>query len=262
MNVQFTFIEAKDCLQLFTIYEEIAPILSIQTFDDHVLIECMDDSHTMISKCTVKKSYFAYYQSLQTGVIHVPMKIMDKVLKCIDKEDQVTMDATDEHLVITLCKNKKQTKMKISLVDVDIESFQVPANIEFDTISMLQSGFFSQQINKMKQLGEHTIEFKTNEEYLFLKSTGDLVETEISVQAGKPSTPESIKNGVRSPELIFIKSGNCSHEYSLGSIKQFMKPASWIPEMEISIKKDFPILFKYDTENVSLLYYLAPKIED
>jgi proliferating cell nuclear antigen PCNA len=190
------------------------------------------------------------------------MKIMDKILKCIDKDDQVTMDATDEQLTITLCKNKKQTKMKISLVDVDIESFQVPANIEFDTISRLQSGFFSQQINKMKQLGEHTIEFKTNEEYLFLKSTGDLVETEISVQAGKETAPESIKNGVKPCELVFLKPGTCSHEYSLGSIKQFMKPASWIPEMEISMKKDFPILFNYDIENISLKYYLAPKIED
>ena len=259
MNVEFIFKKAADCLQLFKIYDEITPILSIQVFQDYVLIECMDESHTMISKCKVLESYFAYFKMNHQSILHIPMNVVDKILKCIDKDDMVKMEANQEHLVITLCKDKKKTKMKISLIDHDVESLQIPTDIEFDSVAKLDSYFFSQQIHKLKQLGEHTIRFKTDPTFLNIKSTGDLVETDISIEADKLDLSDK---EIKLNQLVFLKTGMYSHEFSLSSIKQFMTPTSWISHIQIYMKKDFPILFNYETDDVSLKYYLAPKIED
>ena len=262
LPMHIVFHKAIDCLRLFSIYEEITQYLSLQLYNNYMAIECMDDSHTMICKCKVLSNYFNEYDCQEETVVHIPMKSLEKVIKCIHKDEIVKMICNSDNIEFILTDQSSKSKMTLPLVDIDSESFDIPSDIEYDSIARFQSRSLMNHIHKLKQLGGNTIEINTNEEYLTLKSNGEIVQTDISIMGGNTPTLESIKNKDPLPEMVFRKKGYFSHEFSLESIKLFMKPHTWISEMQVCMKQDFPILFSYNTCQISLQYYLAPKIED
>jgi len=186
------------------------------------------------------------------------MAAMFKLLKSCGSHDTVVLynrkDAENE-LGIRICNSDKnsRTDFQLKLLDVDYTDITTP-DVEFDSVISIPSVHFQRIARDMMQLmlNNPLMTIESHDGMLTLSCNGDFAnQTTVIGETGDGMTVS-----VRSGERIRAT-------YSLKYITQFTKASSLCAVTELYIKKDYPLVLRYNVAGLGeLKFVLGPKTDD
>jgi proliferating cell nuclear antigen len=246
---------------LFEVLKEILHDVSIQFDAETMRIMTVDGSHVALVHLRLDAKNFEEYVCTTPMHVGVNMLNLYKLLKVAGNNDTISFSIADSdasELAIKIENNERrsQTEFKLKLLDVDIEELNMP-DIEFDSIITLPSAYFQRMCKDMNNISE-LMTIRSRQSELVLSCTGDFASQETCI---RDSADETGNGGgpmfqAKSDEVV-------EGTYMLKYLILFNKSSSLSNTMEIYMRKDYPLIMKYQVANLGeLRFCLASKIEE
>ena len=237
--------------------KEIITDANIEIDNTGLRISTIDSSHTLLVYLKLDANQFEKYHCPKRTIIGLSMLNLYKITKTITQEDTLTLcikESDRNKLIIKINNDEKNyaTTYKLKLMDLNEESVEIPS-AEFGSIITMPSSHFQKICRDMDVLTD-IVEIKSIGEHLIMSCNGDFAEQETIL--GK--TEEGIS---------FIKNNNSDDiiqgYYNLKSLVLFTKCTNLCNNIEIYMRKNFPIIIKYEVGDLGTLQLcLAPKTDD
>lgn len=231
-----------------------------------IYIQTMDNTRVSIFELKIPSGWFDSYCHKANSAISIGLSssLLFKILNTRDKLQSIAVSYdsdTDDKLSIQFtCINgdKSKTDIKgvfdkhfeIPLIDLTEEHMSIP-EMDFQAEIVLPSSIFASIIQQLKIFGE-TIDISCNEEKIMLCSN--------SIENGKMFVEIKIDD----VEEFSINEGESLEiSYSLNYLNNICLYHKISKNIHIQLCNDFPMRIYYDLgEGASILFYLAPKIND
>jgi proliferating cell nuclear antigen len=207
----------------------------------------------------LKKEWFDLYnfKTQKTSyTIGINSAILFRILNTREKTQSINIvynEDNDDKLYINFISNNKkefEKEFEISLIDLDVESFQIP-DIEYDAELSLNSTHFSTIISQLKLFGDN-LDISCSEELIKLTSK--------SIELGKMSVNIKIEE---LNEFSIIEGQTLNLSFTLNTLSNICLYHKLTENILIYISKDYPLKLIYNLKNESsLIFYLAPKINE
>jgi len=244
---------------LFEVLKEILHDVSIQFDAESMRIMTVDGSHVALVHLRLDAKNFEEY--VCTSPMHVGVNMLNlyKLLKVASNNDTISFSIADSdasELAIKIENNERRshTEFKLKLLDVDIEELNMP-DIEFDSIITLPSAYFQRLCKDMNNISE-LMTIRSRQTELVLSCAGDFASQETSIK-------DSAVEGGSGPSFQAKSAEMVEGTYMLKYLILFNKASSLSNTMEIYMRKDYPLIMKYQVANLGeLRFCLASKIED
>lgn len=224
---------------------------------EHLFIQAMDSSHVSICEVKLPSNWFDVYNVSENVMLGINTNIMFKVLHSREKSHSIKIVHNKEDidkLEITLISKDTSVYDKnyaIPLVDIDVELMAIPS-MEYQAEITFPSPVFSTLIDQMKMFGD-TLSLTCSEEKVEMSAE--------SQECGKMFVNIPIDDlnafAIEEDELLDMT-------FSLIHLKNFCMFGKMSKEVEVNLKRDFPIKLVYtlDHDDARAMFYLAPKIQD
>ena len=231
--------------------------LNVHFQEDKVFIQGMDNAHVSVFEINLPKPWFDEYKLDSTTTIGVNTSMLFKVLNTKDKSHDIHLvlnnENSDKLEIHLLSENAAVVDLHyaIPLIDIDSELMSIP-DTEYQAEISLPSVTFSTLIDQMKLFGE-TFNIICNEEKIQMISE--------SVDCGKMYVDIPIDDlnsyAIEEDETLDLS-------YSISHLKNICLYNKIAKDIDIYLKKDFPIKFVYslNSDEAHAIFYLAPKIDD
>jgi proliferating cell nuclear antigen len=224
---------------------------------EHLFIQAMDSSHVSICEIKLPSTWFDVYNVTESVMLGINTNIMFKVLHSREKSHSIKVVHRKEDmdkLEISLISQDTSVYDKnyaIPLVDIDNDLMLITP-MEYQADITFPSAVFSTLIDQMKMFGE-TLSLKCSEEGVEMSSQ--------SQECGKMfmNIPIDDLNA-----FAIEEDENLDMAFSLIHLKNFCMFGKMSKEVDINLKRDFPIKLVYtlDHDDARAMFYLAPKIPD
>jgi proliferating cell nuclear antigen len=224
-------------LKVFTALDELCDSANIIFGDDGISISSMDSSHVCLVAVKFSKEYFHEYVIDSTITVGIKVSNLVRVLKCV--EGSVLLECSDDELLVMTQNDRYVMKtMDIESEEMDIPEMDVEVEITAD------SSVIQKYVKNVSSFGD-TIEFKTVDDEIIMKTSGDIGTVELRVDQ---------------PVKIH---GTMSASFASRYLMTFMKAANISKQIRINLHSELPVMFEYEfAENSFIKFFLAPKITD
>ena len=223
-------------------------------FDEEGMkIMAMDGSHVALIYLKLYADKFETYQCQKKVQVGLNMTNLFKLMKTITNTDTIIFKIEDEHkhefdIYIENADKNSKTKFTIKMMDIDEEQWSIP-NIAMNSVITMPSNEFQRLCRDMLNISD-LINITCDHSTLSLSCVGDFASQETII--GEATHGLSFSNCVEKISGI----------YSLKYLNLFTKSTNLSHVMELYMKKDFPLILKYNVANLGhLMFCLAPKIE-
>jgi proliferating cell nuclear antigen len=224
-------------LKVFSSLDELCDSANIIFGEDGISISSMDSSHVCLVSVKFAKEYFHEYTISSTITVGIKVSNLVKVLKCV--EGSVLFECSeDEFFVMT-----ENDRYVMKTVDIDSEEMDIP-NLNVEVEITADSSVLQKYIKNIASFGD-TVEFKTVNDEIIMKTSGDIGTVELRVDQ-----PVTIN-------------GSLSASFASRYLVTFMKAANISKQIRVKLHSELPVMFSYEfAENSFIKFYLAPKITD
>lgn len=248
--------------------EEIDEENSKNTKEGYIKLISVDANQNLIIHLKLNGSAFDMFEcnfqkktydiGVNTGELHKIVKIFNK-----DERLELFINSDDtSNLSLDVINKVEDTHglYKLKLSDVDKKQLTLPRTA-FDVIIKINTGVFSKIIQEMHAVGGENIEIVCTKNCVSFSTKGD--STQAKRECNAQNSPDSSK-GVsisfsKKPETPNVIYG-C---YSLNYILMFSKCTNLCENIQIFMKNDWPILFKYTVATLGdLQFCLAPLLKN
>lgn len=248
---------------LFEVLRDIVHDVNIIFDETGGKLVTMDSARCSLIYLKLRAESFEEYKCNGKVRLGLNMASMHKLLKTMSSHDSVIMYNTEEAanelgIHITNSEKKATTNFTLKLLDVDGDEINIP-EVEFDTVVALPSIYFQRLTRDISNLSD-AITITSTPTSLILKCNGDFAsqETEIQSSSGTAPSAEAPLTSISTHENQTI-----SGTYALKYITLFCKASSLCATVELFIRRDYPLVIKYDVASLGeLRFCLAPKVED
>lgn len=173
--------------------------------------------------------------------IGVNLVALNKLLKTIDKEDELVMHVdsnNSQFLMISMFNNdlKRETEFKLKLMDLDPGPLKIPPT-ELDVVVTIRANEFHKVCRNMGQIADF-IEIKCTEKSITFSCKSDSAEQQTSFMSSdgvKITYSEASKN----KQLIV------QGIYELSKLNIFNKCGSLCEEIQLFMRNDYPLCIQY-----------------
>jgi proliferating cell nuclear antigen len=248
-----TFATVFQHLKLFT--EQVTLVCN----DKGIQMQCMDSGRVSIEELSIPNDWFAEYH-IEDGVttrIGFNATFLYRILSSREKEQQIhfvyTSHDTDNlmvHLTSSDGKKSFDTHYELPLIDINEDEFSIP-EVEYTAEMCMLSAQFFAVISKLKLFGD-SMEVNCCEEMITLTST--------SHDQGKMTVKIEIDD---LSEFSIDEGANLSLFFSLVYLKNICAYHKISENVKIRFSDTYPMRVDYDLgENATLMFYLAPKMDE
>lgn len=221
-------------------------------------LESMDSSHVALVAMHLNNKYFDSYKCESNLTLGVRLDSIQKILKCGDANDVLTLKTDDEHTQLTFQfeNSGRYFEFSISLMDIDSEHLVIP-EIESEAVIKMPSGDFAKICRDLTQFGDSvkiTVKPKTVT-FSLSENTGSGAITLSSFDQASDGHPVEISYQGETPiELSF----------ALRYLNFFAKASTLSESVILELSENRPLLvqFNLDDDAGYLKYFLAPKVDD
>lgn len=240
----------------------------LKTFSEHInivfekhqmFIQCMDNSRVSIMEIRLPKDWFDVYEHKNDAAITIGLNsnILFRILNSRDKSQIINIqylesdgDKLNFHFT---SENKKEfdKHFELPLIELENDMMEIPP-IEYQAELTLSSHHFASIVGQLKMFGDN-MDIQCSEDKIMLGSYSQdqgkmFVEIKIEDVSGF-----AIDEGA-SLELSF----SLSYLYNICLFNKLSK------EVELKFSEQYPMQVRYDLgmENASVIFYLAPKINE
>ncbi len=261
--------KAEQFAMLFQHIKVFTDHINITFFNDHMYVQCMDNSRVSIMEITLPKSWFSEYEntSKDSITIGISSTMLYKVLNAREKNQYIELNTHPDKLFIHLRNSEGAVSNKtdfekhfeIPLIDLDCDVMDIPA-IEYQAEIAISSYHYATIINQLKMFGD-TMEIQCSEEKIMLVSH--------SPENGKMFVEIQIDD---LSSFIIDEGSKLVLAFSLTYLHNICLYNKIAKDVELKFSTDFPMKITYslnqednalgDEHAPKLSFYLAPKIND
>ena len=142
------------------------------------------------------------------------------------------------------------TVFHLKMLDIDEQEIKIP-DIQLDSVITMPSNDFQRMCRDMNNIADHIIITSTSH-VLKLACSGDFASQETYI--GEANYGLSFSNNNNDEEV--------SGRFSLKYLNLFTKSTNLSNTLEIYLKKDFPLMLKYNVANLGdIMFCLAPTMD-
>lgn len=242
---------------LFEVLKEILHDVNIIFDKDGMKIMTVDGSHVALVHLKLDASNFETYECVEPIHVGINMTNLHKLLKMAGNQDTITFTIEKDkpaELKIIIDNNEKKTitTFYLKLMDVDIEELNMP-DIDFDSVITLPSAYFQRLCKDMNNIAE-ILTIHSSRNQLVLSCKGDFASQQTVIQDAL---------GVVEGATLHNKGEDVSGDYMLKYLILFNKASNLSNTMELYMRRDYPLVLKYNVANLGeLRFCLAPKVDD
>lgn len=222
-------------------------------FDDSGLkLMAMDGSHVALVNLRLHASNFEFYHCTNKIQVGLNMGHLFKIIKTVTNLDIITFFVKDNNhheFGIEICNADKNTNsvFNLKMLDIDEEELIIP-DIQIESMITMPSNDFQRMCRDMMNIAD----------YIVLTSTSEMLKMECKGDFASQQTCIGNSNH----GLKFNNTEEVTGKFSLKYINLFTKSTNLSNMLEIYLKKDFPLMLKYNVANLGdLMFYLAPSNE-
>ena len=247
----------KKVIQFAVIFSNLKHILSEITFyfaKDGLYFQGMDSSHISLVELNLSNEWFDKYVIDKPHTFGLSIACLDTIISCLDKNYKIIMNHKEEdHLNITLTDDKIIKRYQMVLIDIESNTLDVPT-LEYSADIMMKSSVYKDYINELSMFGDD-LYVDCDQENVKLTSRGDYGKSEIIIKE------EYLE------EYAIEEDVKISQYYNIKMVKCFTNFTKLNKIVKFHLLKDNPMKIIYElseenSENNSLKFYLAPKVED
>lgn len=243
---------------LFEVLKEILHDVNMFFDQNGVKIMTVDGSHVALIHLKLDASKFEEYKC--TRPIHVGLNMTNvyKLLKMSSNMDTIIWEVPEREtaeLTIRIENQEKRTHtvFRLKLLDVDVEELKLP-DIQFDSVITMPSTYFQRMCKDMSQIAE-LLTITSNRESLVLSCKGDFASQETVIHDATGNA-EGLSFKTNTDDTF-------KGSYMLKYLILFNKAANLSNTLELFLRKDFPLILKYNVANLGeLRFCLAPKVDE
>lgn len=227
--------------------------------EEGLYIQGMDHSHIIIFELTLPGSWFDSYELEEKNTIGINTHIFSKVLGVYQKTQYIDISTTERDVLSVEFKgsdNKSvfDKSLEVPLLDIEYDLMEIP-EIDYQAEISLDSSTFSTVINQLKQFGE-SMTITCSEEEINLSSHSE--------DKGKMTTNIPIDDV---NEFAIEEGETLEMSFALKYIHDVSMYQKIANTISVHISKDMPMKMYYnlssnDEEKASLVFYMAPRIDD
>ena len=246
-----------------TLFETLRDILHDVTLtftEDGMRLVTMDGSRVALIYLKLEAQNFEEYWC--NGKVHAGINVANvyKLLRSVGPNDTVVLSiskavTTEMQIHAYSAEKNTSTKFSLKLLDVNSENIQVPS-VKFDTVVTLPSSYLQRLLRDMFNLSDMiTVVSKTvdGQTQLVLQCSGDFASQETVI-----SEAHECMSLQQTTEDTVIEG-----RYSLKYLTLFCRASALSNTVEIFLKKDYPIILKYNVASLGeIRFCCAPKIDD
>jgi proliferating cell nuclear antigen len=246
--------------------------INIMFEENRMYIQSMDNSRISMFELFLKKEWFDSYKLEKKITIGINSVTLFRILNTREKSQNIyiTYDENKqdklhikfnslakelENLSISKTKQKKEEilfekEFEISLIDLDVETFEIPV-IEYEAEISLNSTHFYTLIGQLKVFGDN-LEIYCSENLVKLTSK--------SIELGKMSVNIKIED---IDEFSIIEDTILNLSFTLNTLNFICNYHKLSDNVLIMISKNYPLKITYNLKNNSSFeFHLAPRISD
>jgi len=244
-------------VSLFQLLKSCSSMITMMFQEDHLYIQGMDSAHVCLFDLKIMYEWFSFFEKSpeDASTICVNSGILYNVLSftqdkhCINIEYEGDPETIKISLMVEDGAGDYNKFFKIPLTDCETDLLGIP-EVEYDAEVSINSKKICELGSQLMVFGD-IMNIKCTEEEFTLSSEGTNGTMEVNVPIDD-LTEFSISEG----EEIMLS-------YSLNYFYKMCLTTKLSTEIQLGICKEYPMRIKYDLgENSTLMFYIAPKIDD
>ena len=241
---------------LFEVLKEILHDVNIFFDQNGMRIMTIDGSHVALIHLFLDAQNFEEYKCERPLHLGINMSNMFKLLKTATNQDTLVFFMDNDQnfdlgIQIENAEKRTKTTFTLKLMDVDVESLQMP-EIEYDSVITMPSLYFQRLCKDMSNISD-TLSISSTKTQIILSCKGDfasqetIIEDNVNMIEGMSFSTTEVVQGC----------------YHLKYLVLFNKASSLCNTMELFMKNGFPLILKYKVANLGeLRLCLAPKLDE
>jgi proliferating cell nuclear antigen len=237
---------------LFESIKEILVDINLVFSANTIQCTAIDGSKSACVHFRLETDKFEYYFCQEEDVIiGINMASLYKLIKPITNGDIIIMkiarnDKFRLQIVIENAEKRTRTTSSLKLLDIDQQLFSIP-DVQFDNVITMPCNDFQRHCKDMLTVSDKVM-FECTPHSLTMTCNGDFADFTIQIQ--------------RSHETESVTPTNIG-TFSLKFINLFIKSSSLCTNVEIYLKKEYPLILVYKIGSLGKLQFvLAPEYEE
>ncbi|RUS33035.1 proliferating cell nuclear antigen, C-terminal domain-containing protein [Jimgerdemannia flammicorona] len=248
--------QAKLLKSLLDAVKELVTECNFDCNDSGIALQAMDNSHVALVALLLRSDGFDPYRCDRNVPLGVNLANLNKILKCANNDDVLTIKADDNGDVLSLVfeskENDKISEYELKLMDIDSEHLGIPETA-YDAIIHLSSSEFQRICRDLSQISESVV-IEASKEGVKFSATGEVGNGSITLKQGGNVDKEEEQTTIELQQSVTLT-------FSLKYLQNFTKATPLSTRVTLSMSNEVPLLVEYKLDNLGYVrYYLAPKI--
>ncbi|KAF2756612.1 hypothetical protein EJ05DRAFT_502109 [Pseudovirgaria hyperparasitica] len=226
--------------------------------DSGIALQAMDNSHVALVSMMLKSESFSPFRCDRNIALGINLTSLQKVLRCANSEDILTLKAEDApdvvNLVFESADSDRLSEYDIKLMDIDQEHLGIPETEYAANISMPSAEF--QKICRDLMALSESVAIECTKEGVKFSCNGDIGSGSVTLRSHtNVDKPENnVEIDLTEPVAL---------TFSLKYLVNFCKASGLSGQVKLCLSNEVPLLVEYGlASNSYLRFYLAPKIGD
>jgi proliferating cell nuclear antigen len=255
MNIVISDKKKKDLfISTFQLLKSSASHINAIFTSDNVHIQGMDKSHVCLFDLNLNNDWFNDYTVNEQINLCFDTNIFYSIISTKGDDQQLVIKKVDDDtLNIQLINGDKKSDYSkfftMPLVDYEYEELSIPEP-DYDAELSLPAKKVTDMLSQLSNFGDN-LNIKCSDDFVDFKTKGTSGEMRVNI----PVDDMSSYSVVEGEEICLT--------YSLNYVSKMCVTNKLSSDIDFSLSSECPMKIKYDLgDNSSLLFYIAPKLED
>ena len=211
-----------------------------------IRLQAMDSSHVSLIQMKLQECVTENTHENEKAV-GLSLDNFSKLIRmCDGTEVRIDTDRSDS--IFIRCPGERNCNFSVPLLDIDMESMDVP-DFRFDAGVSMNSCDFSRVVRELKEFDEHVV-MEVSKNGIAFSTTGRSAECNVELPAGKSVIVEMTSDSPVRCEL------------SLKYLSYFSKASPLSDMVIVQIGSESPASFRFQINSTDFMtFFLAPKVE-
>lgn len=247
------------CVQVLEATRELITEANFEVSSAGISLQAMDSSHVSLVGLNLRADGFEHFRCDRSFSMGMNLNNMNKMLKCANNDDVITMRAEDGADVVTFLfespNGDRVSEFELKLMDITTENLGIP-DTEYSANVRMSSAEFARICKDLSSIGD-TVEISVIKDGIKFATAGDIGAANIICrQDASVDRSEDEKTVIDMTEPVDLT-------FALRYLISFTKATSLSPAVIIKLSRELPIVVEYRiTDMGHVRYYLAPKIDE
>lgn len=246
--MKLTLAEPRFLKDSISIISELVNEASFKVTKEGIELVAMDPANVAMVVFKLLSSTFIEYDVPEDVNLAVNLSNMKQILKRAKPNDMLTLELSENKLLITLKGNSKRM-FSLPIIDLEEKEQKVP-DLQFPLAITTSTAHFNDAVEDVDIIGE-SVSLVGEREKFSIIAEGDMSKAHVEIPAD-----DETSIAMQSDEKIKAK-------YSIEYLKKMISAGKLCPNVTVRFNADYPLKLEYKViDRLMLNFILAPRVEN